>query len=752
MNLIKIARLIGKSMVKAKLKRRYIEVIAVSLCFVATLFAFTPYSIYFNNAQEFTIPSAAVYSMLLFPAIALWVVLQFFLFLIPERLYNYALSLLSASTVLFWLQGNVLQWDYGVLDGRQIAWSEMRLQGMLDLILWAGIITFAIVKRRWVKRAATALAGVLLATQLVSFAMISSGPVEPVSAHSFSIDNSQQFAFSEDKNVILLILDAFQADIMQEIIATEEHYSAMLDGFTFYRNAASAYSKTYPTMPLFLTGQWYENHMPIQRFLNRTFSRYSINSEMLNEGWQVDLFPWVPRTIYFSRAMASNMRPKIGLHEQMVQIGKILDLTFFRATPHFMKSYWLNDYQWRLSGMFKQFGFFVSDKQIDEEFSHEPHPHMAIEFTEMLTQTSRVPFNTPVFKMYHLNVPHEPFFLTEDLRMERLPSGREGFLRHSVAAMEIVKRLLDTLKELEIYDESMILIVSDHGGGEYNAGVVFDYLPAEIGTPDTLGKFIDPAHHQSALPLVLIKPFSSRGDLKISDAPVSLGDIAKTIAEESGIESGGLGGENILHLKEGQDRERRYLYYEFSSWKRDYLPSMKEYTVRGHSWLPQNWEATGAVFEPRLEYTRPADTLLPYKTGQVMSFTDPSYMRSSLVRGWSNPESHGTWSNGSSAEITIRMEERSRAPESIAMYGFGFLASGQLNSQRVILTLNGEEIGQWDVSQPRWYRAEIPSHLIYGTELLEFRLEFPDAASPADFGLNLDTRKLGFALIHMLID
>ena len=102
-----------------------------------------------------------------------------------------------------------------------------------------------------------------------------------------------------------------------------------------------------------------------------------------------------------------------------------------------------------------------------------------------------------------------------------------------------------------------------------------------------------------ALPLVLVKPFGATGGLRISDAPVSLADIAKTILSELELDAD-VPGVSIFDIAESDARGRRFFDHSWDAGDKQryepYLPPLKEYIVTGFSWLDASWQPTHRVF------------------------------------------------------------------------------------------------------------------------------------------------------------
>jgi len=726
---------------------RFAATAVAAMAIVATPLFFVPASLYFSNIQDVSVPLEHMVPTLLVSAAVAGAILCVLLLSLRGKSWERGVVLVLGLAVLLWLQAYLLVWDYGVLDGRNIDWTAQWWRGLVDSLVWAGIlVTFFLFSSRLIHLVLPVSIAILL-IQVLPVAWMWWATPEPPSFHRYSIDSTNKFDFSRDRNVVMLVLDAFQADVMQEIVDEQPKYRDMLDGFTYYRNAASGFSKTYPSFAFFLTGQRYRNEQPIQQFLREAFESHSITAQLLKSGWEVHMFPAAPRSLHFSERIASNMLLRADDRERARQTGKLLDTSLFRSSPHFLKRFWLNDYEWRLTLMFESLAGQAEER--DTRTSGGQHRHPALQFVEEMRSRSSDRLEAPTFKLYHLMVPHEPFRLREDLEIERLPEGREGFKRHSVAALEVSRRLLDTLARLRIYDNTMILIISDHGGGEYDVGIRTSGLPGVAPATNLNSK--PSAQLQSALPLVLIKPFNARGLLKVSDAPVSLGDIPKTLASALGVRFG-YQGEDILALRENERRTRRYLFYEFGGWTGDCLPQMTEYSVTGHSWYAANWQVTGRIFPPCKNQGGARETPKGYSLGDELGFSINSAGLAFLKTGWSHPEDDFTWSEGTSSEIELPVESSLGKPLVAKFWLHPFLAPPRLSSQDVRVFANDQLVGRWTLKGLEWRGVVIPSTVTAGGNTLRLRLEVPRAGSPVDYDAGMDSRVLGIALHKAAID
>jgi hypothetical protein len=487
-------------------------------------------------------------------------------------------------------------------------------------------------------------------------------PKESASFKNYTVDQSSKFNFSSRKNVIILVLDAFQTDVFQEIINEDNYYKDIFTGFTYFRNSLGGFPSTYLSIPLILTGQYYDNSVPAQEFIKNALSSSSSLPKVLKEnGFVGNLFTRLPRSFYFNEGIASNfIKRKTPSIRSKREIAYFYDIVLFRYTPHFLKKYIYNHQLWFLRQIvLTKSGSYVSDilntivgkinlafrrnksagsfytlsqkydqapeivtgqyklnrKSINASLSIQPaqiipdrkketikpnygiknHNNYNIDFINEMIFQSTIGTDKYKFIFYHLPAMHLPMRLNEQMEYENLPADGQGYKKQAKGILKLTKIFLNTLKKIGVYDNSIIFIIGDHG-----LGLTGINIPESLNTESNkLGHKIAARIKIKALPLILVKPFNSQEEMKISDAPVSLSDIPKTIISELGLK-GDFPGLSMFEVKESDIRERRFLIYsgEKSFLIQDYLPMMREYVVSGFSWLDESWRLTGRRFNP----------------------------------------------------------------------------------------------------------------------------------------------------------
>jgi hypothetical protein len=213
-----------------------------------------------------------------------------------------------------------------------------------------------------------------------------------------------------------------------------------------------------------------------------------------------------------------------------------------------------------------------------------------IQFISQMLAESVTADTKGTFKFYHLGMPHLPLLFDEDFDFQRMDPTRKNYVKNAAGAVRLMAIFLKRLKEIGIYDDSLVLILGDHGaGGQKQTFIVQPGMPTVPG-----GKVVSDFARVTAMPLLLFKPPASRGELKISDAPASLEDVPATVFSGLGL-AVGAPGTPLQSLDAAAPRQRRFMVYSgrnvFS-----YYGDMWEFFVSGPGWLSESWRPSGKVF------------------------------------------------------------------------------------------------------------------------------------------------------------
>jgi len=563
--------------------------LAVSLSapffFVFTLFVYGPFTLYQGNIDEFSAPLKSILGSFALPALALFLILSLLGLSLSKKAHQVYVSILFILAVLVWLQGNLLVWKYGLLDGQGIDWARSVWRGWADGILWVALLTMTCLFFKKVYRivafGSVALTSLLFASLV--FASIQKPEIWAAKGTSLQklIPPEKIFEFSSQQNVIHFILDGFQSDFFEEIVAENiDHYSGSFEGFTFFREANGAFPTTYMSVPAFLTGRIYKNDVPMRKFVTKAIRGRTIANRLHKRGYATDLVT----DSLFSRGarFATSYRiavPYGGTNRQHLKTNSaiMLDLVLFRHVPHFLKKFIYNDERWLVQR-------FLGPQTHNlglRYFSHQA-------FLNDLIANMSVTRSEPVYKYVHLMTTHPPVVVDKDCQYAPgTPATKENIKKQAKCSLDRFLEFLDKLRSKGIYDSSLIVVHADHGLG----------IEVKMRNRDDLGKEAWPVEGASlaeiagsAAALMAIKPPYSKGPMKTSSAPVSLTDIPATINSLLKLDDQ-LDGRSAYEVGENEVRERRFYFHHWrhENWQSTYFPRLDEFVVEGSLFDENSW-------------------------------------------------------------------------------------------------------------------------------------------------------------------
>ena len=696
------------------------------------IFFFCPLTIYITNAEEMRVGFQTLAWLYFLPFLACTTLVAALGVVLPRGPRQFYAAVLAAIGVLLWLQGDVLLWDYGPLDGTFIDWQREAWKGYVDTPLWMAVIVAAVYWRRRVLPMVRPLCLFLLAVQVGSLWFLEPDPrAEPGdklgSALTFRDPPERLFRFSDTKNVIHIVLDGFQSDIFEEIVADSKRYRDSLRGFTFFKEAVTSSTVTYLSVPSFMTATTYLNQVPVWRFKQEALEGRNIVQVLADAGYQVDMASATNFSLNFYRDgnYYHIPRPFRGKEEaEKWYAGFMLDLSLFRCTPHWVKGAIYNRQAWWISSAILDLSGLV-------------HKHFSgNEFLSHFTEKSSLGREGAVYKYIHLITPHPPLVVAEgDVPAHKpLERSRENHKRQSAYTLDRIVTLLDKLRALTIYDPSLIVIQSDHGSGE-------SFRMREAGSDRWIDSLkSDLRAWGGVLPLLLVKPANSGEPLRVSEAPVELNDIPATFTGLLGLPDA-FDGKNVFAVKSGEERQRRY-YREMSKRSRaartGYFESLQEYIISGSVFRESSWQVGKIYSKPTAHRNR------NYSWGTRLRFGTKGNVLPFLLDGWSVPGNNGTWTAAGTVSVGLEVDPPENETVSLSATLFPFIVQDKLPSQRVLVRINDTPVGEWLLNERtlQTHSISVPATRFKENEVV-IGFEFPDAASPKELGVSLDVRTLG---------
>ncbi len=569
---------------------RLLDLMVVAAAASATVLLFSPANVYYRNALEFPLRFRDALPYLLLLTVAATLLTTGLVSVLKSAWRAPAVSLLLGIAVSAWIQGNLLTWNYGSLDGREIDWSASPWRGVVDGAVWLAVLIGAALGWRVVSRHARDGALGLLAVQLVG-AMVTAKTNDTPSYVLHDFDFDVECRLSSKRNAVVLVLDGLQGTEFATVIAEHPTLVSTFQGFTYFRDALADFSITHSSIPAILTARRYDNSQSYVSFVEEAYnSSSSLPKRLRQNGFIVDIYA-LSKALWSDPAVLSNLPAESrGLRAIGGNLAFLVDLGVFRCAPHPLKRVVYAKQSWLLPRLAVHLGFGSRTPMATTGILS--NAMFIADLTGKAAADGRLE-DAPVFKFFHVQGPHPPLSVDDTGRPAELVFSAENYRKAVIGSIRIAGLLLEFMRRKGLYDESLILIVSDHGGG---VPVVLPPALAAGAGPQ------GPTIRSRALPLVLVKPIGAHGSLRVSDAPVQLSDIPKTVLSQLGLPSLGVPGADMFALTSGEERARVHYAMPDTNWAVSrHLSAMTEYAVHGFGWYASSWRATGRVLGSQRE-------------------------------------------------------------------------------------------------------------------------------------------------------
>lgn len=380
------------------------------------------------------------------------------LLLLRGKLFNIAVSSVTALTVCGYMQGAFLNGPLGTLTGEPVAWEDKAKVALLNLVLW--VVVFALVylvlylhRKLW----AYTLQGVcalLAVMQLAPTIAILTGSysdikINDIFSYTLTTDGMQEY--SKKENVFLFVVDTLDLKFINEIKAKTPDFFEKLDGFTAYTDATSRYARTTPSLAHIMSG-CDDNAFEKKRYYYykecwESGAGVSALEAIKNCGYDIDLYSQM--NYLFSHPdqleYLSNDTEAKGDIKTSTLLAKLVQLSVYRYSPTVLKPFFIEDTK------------YFND--VYDASAVTPFVFNDSEYLSSLESADTVATKNS-FKLYHFYGSHYPYTLDEKGNLSDKETTAEVQTRGVFTKLFAA---FDRMKELGIYDDATIIITADHG-------------------------------------------------------------------------------------------------------------------------------------------------------------------------------------------------------------------------------------------------------------------------------------------------
>lgn len=397
------------------------------------------------------------------------------------------------------------------------------------------------------------------------------------------------------KNVVLIVADMFSGGYMERILAECPEYRDKLSGFTWHRNMLAAATETATSMPSIFAGEEYlplaMNRIPGSGDEKVNKAASTLFQQAEKQGYKVSVVNGSASYLMGATldvTASSELEPYQQYWEKVRNIksdserkvnqGHLLAmLTIFQGAPYFLKPVIYNDGGWLIFSKVALFWYVRS--HVFSEYS----------FLDLLPEISNSQSRQDTFKYFHSCFTHIPYGIGEDGNLVDFNSQYPDEVHKSFifgesayfSAKKFISLMVaytDWLKAAGLYDNTTIIIVSDHGN---------DYSDNNPLAPEDIEAALPRDTFNRLNSLFLVKPAGAVGAVRVDDTFASNGDINAALQKALGLKTAYTGSNVHVGVSPRAD-----FVSSRSNFRTDGVAKYTIYRVKDSITDSKNWQVT----------------------------------------------------------------------------------------------------------------------------------------------------------------
>jgi len=499
----------------------------------------------------------------------------------PNQLRKVITKLMLGLSILFYVNTFLVPVNVGTLQDSMFS-EESKLAFnlwfyVLEFVLITGVMTFVsyLIKQNYHKYVTIAFVFFILIT-------IGQSTYKSGTKGQLFVDKKEQnnrvavdkvIPFSQTKeNVLFFIPDGLQGWYMKDLIENHPEYKEIFKGFKWYPNTVSTSNFTYASMPAMMNGNDFNianmNAMNEESILNKyrlatenfydrakDYGYFFSSGKMGYSSVDYDRFdnfiPWWDPSWDKVLKLGSNIE---------IWYTRFWENSLFYGVPLCLKPLIYNERDWLM--------------HFDESYqkNNETIPHYFVQILPNISVNTSTDKN---FIFYHSDVTHAPWNVVENGQITKNVSP----YRNQEKFFEDFSKWIIWLQENNVYDNTKIVIASDHGPEWYH----FDGK-AEVDVPlknYNYDKFRKDLFLRLNC-LLLVKDFNAQEPLEEDWRTMSNADIPSILFNDN-------------DPTQGEEQIGREIYTFLTWWHQD-LKNRSKYNIRqsfkvkGNIYDYNNWE------------------------------------------------------------------------------------------------------------------------------------------------------------------
>ncbi len=534
-----------------------------------TVSVYSVCEIYANNHEQFAFALVDFFPMSVGFALLGFAVLAAILLFTKGRARAVSFALILWLSVMFWLQGSFLNFGYSSLVADDVGGHIDPWLMVLDALIWISVgvlfvwCALRVKDKDLMKSLSTILLVMIIGVEAINMtvAIVNIAPREQGKA---VLTTEGLFEVSESgDNVIVFLLDRFDIYYYERVLARNSRFFDGLDGFTFYNNNISLYSRTYPSVTYMLTGIENDFSETRTKYFRKAYGESSFLKDLKANDYRVTVYSDA-YYVYDDAALLEGIVDNVSRYDDYViqnraaLTGKMNLLALSRYLPLPLKGL--------VAVSSSDFaGHVLSDT--DNDYPQYVLDDAAVYSALREGGVQTVKGDGGTFTFIHLGGCHSP--ATMDAAGNAIPQTNTvaAVVSQLQGCFGMIEDYIAELKSLGLYEDATIIITGDH------ARAMDDTVDVE----------------DARVTALFVKEKGKSGTpLAYSSAPVCQADLWASVVKSAGLASEVDYGEAFWEIDENSSRKRQYLFEKSS----DSGDEIVVYEVVGDANVFENWILT----------------------------------------------------------------------------------------------------------------------------------------------------------------
>lgn len=556
--------------------------LSFTLCFAA------PAEIVSASAGSLVVRLVDVLPVIVGMFLLVWILLAAVACLFKKRAFAVVVAVVFSVALLCYTQALFMNVGLPQADGGVVHWDDYTTITVLSAAAWIALIAVSVVAViRYPRKAQMGFCLVALALVVVQGAGVASlfvgeSGASNVAGRTMMVSEKGLLDVSAKTNVVEFVLDNYDTALLEQAVSEEPEMFDCFEGFTWFKDSAGSMIPTRYGNVFLLTGVLPREDEPFSAFLANRYARSPYLGDIRKAGYDVGVYSDTLGEQYLSADEAiqhlyrytSNIAP---LDRDAMDVpataASLLRCALYRDLPWLAKPlawFYTDEVNRSMFGL----GRAASDKT----------PYLMDDgslLSRLRTEGLSTNDQDASYRYIHVIGAHDPFSL--DRNGEEVGVGNSNPLDQAIGSMKIVETYINELKQLGVYDQTTVIVTTDHGSWWCQEG--------EIDQPKS--------------PIVLFKPAASVAGgrdkpLAVSESPVSAGDILATVEEVIGAPNSTSFGESLVdkvedgsHYRKGE--QTRYFYMTTSDGVHD--QKIQKYAINGDARDLCSWSRTNVEWD-----------------------------------------------------------------------------------------------------------------------------------------------------------